>query len=126
MKCDVCGAPVEDGKCTYCGKIFNKNNILGFNQTQNYQQNVGQTNITPPQNIVVNNTIQTKQVHLGKRKDKYVSLLLCIFLGYFGAHKFYEGKNGMGIVYFFTMGLFGIGWIADIIIIATKKNPYYV
>ncbi len=22
MKCDVCGAPVENGKCTYCGKIF--------------------------------------------------------------------------------------------------------
>lgn len=22
MKCDACGAPVENGKCTYCGKVF--------------------------------------------------------------------------------------------------------
>ena len=22
MKCDACGAPVENGRCTYCGKVF--------------------------------------------------------------------------------------------------------
>lgn len=22
MKCDACGAPVQNGKCTYCGKAF--------------------------------------------------------------------------------------------------------
>lgn len=59
-------------------------------------------------------------------KNKYVSLLLCIFLGGFGAHKFYEGKIGMGILYIFTGGLFGIGWIVDIITIVLKPNPYYV
>lgn len=26
MKCDACGAPVEDGRCTYCGKVFPANN----------------------------------------------------------------------------------------------------
>lgn len=25
MKCDACGAPVENGKCTYCGKTFDDN-----------------------------------------------------------------------------------------------------
>ena len=25
MKCDACGAPVENGKCTYCGKVFQEN-----------------------------------------------------------------------------------------------------
>ena len=25
MKCDACGAPVENGKCTYCGKVFENN-----------------------------------------------------------------------------------------------------
>ena len=32
----------------------------------------------------------------------------------------------MGILYLLTCGLFGIGWIVDIIIILTKPNPYYV
>ena len=38
MKCDACGAPVENGKCTYCGKTFNSepktsNNGPQINQT---------------------------------------------------------------------------------------------
>lgn len=40
-------------------------------------------------------------------------VLLAWFLGYFGAHKFYRKKTGMGCLYLFTMGLFGIGWIGD-------------
>ncbi len=46
-------------------------------------------------------------------KDKTISFLLCLFLGIFGAHKFYDGKTGLGVLYFFTGGLFGIGWIVD-------------
>ncbi|MFR8462077.1 MAG: TM2 domain-containing protein [Ruthenibacterium lactatiformans] len=37
-------------------------------------------------------------------------------MGYFGAHKFYEGKVGMGVLYLFTLGLFGIGWFVDLIV----------
>ena len=57
---------------------------------------------------------------------KWVAFVLCLLLGYLGVHKFYEGKAGMGILYLFTAGLFGIGWIVDIISILTKPNPYYV
>lgn len=48
-------------------------------------------------------------------KSKKVALLLCIFLGYFGVHQFYVGKIGKGLLYLFTGGLFGIGWIVDIV-----------
>lgn len=51
-------------------------------------------------------------------KSKVVTLILCIFLGYFGVHRFYTGKIGTGIIYLFTAGIFGIGWIVDIITIA--------
>lgn len=44
-----------------------------------------------------------------------VELCLCLFLGWAGAHKFYEGRIGMGILYLFTLGLFGFGWIIDTI-----------
>lgn len=47
--------------------------------------------------------------------NKTTDLLLCIFLGPLGAHKFYEGKIGTGILYLFTVGLFCVGWISDII-----------
>lgn len=48
-------------------------------------------------------------------KSRTVALLLAIFLGELGAHRFYVGKIGTGILYLCTGGLFGIGWIVDII-----------
>ena len=44
-----------------------------------------------------------------------IDFFLCLFLGYLGIHKFYEKKYGIGILYFFTLGLFSLGWIYDCI-----------
>lgn len=52
-----------------------------------------------------------------KVENPTLELVLCIFLGIFGVHKFYEGKTGLGLVYLFTGGLFGIGWMIDIVIL---------
>ncbi|HHV06537.1 MAG TPA: TM2 domain-containing protein [Anaerolineaceae bacterium] len=57
----------------------------------------------------------SRYVVITSDKKKITALLLCIFLGVFGAHQFYVGKIGKGLLYLFTVGLFGIGWIVDII-----------
>ncbi len=62
----------------------------------------------------------------GKPKNKWVAFFLCLFLGFFGAHMFYEGKIKMGFVWFFTFGFFGIGWLVYLFIYLFKPNPYYV
>ena len=46
-------------------------------------------------------------------KNKWVSLLLCVFLGIFGAHKFYEGRILLGLLYLFTGGFACIGVYDD-------------
>ncbi len=46
---------------------------------------------------------------------KWCKAIVCLLFGFLGVHKFMEKKIGMGILYLFTVGLFGIGWIADIV-----------
>ena len=45
-----------------------------------------------------------------------VGYLLWIF-GFFGAHRFYFGKRVSGTIWFFTLGLFLIGWLIDLFLI---------
>lgn len=47
--------------------------------------------------------------------SKRTRILATIFGGWFGLHKYLDKNIGMGILYTFTCGLFGIGWIYDII-----------
>lgn len=54
-------------------------------------------------------------------KDWVVALLLCIFLGVFGAHQFYTGKIGTGIVQLLTFGGCGIWALVDLIMIITGE-----
>lgn len=63
---------------------------------------------------------------VGKPKNKWVAFFLCLFMGFYGAHKFYEGRIGMGILYLFTAGLFCFGWLVDCVRLLMKPNPYYV
>lgn len=48
-------------------------------------------------------------------KSRKVDTLLCLFLGFAGAHRFYEKKYATGVLWFLTFGLFGIGYLVDFI-----------
>ena len=54
---------------------------------------------------------QQQDTHL-----KSIGYLLWIF-GFLGAHRFYYGKPVTGTIWFFTLGLLGIGWIIDLFLI---------
>ena len=47
--------------------------------------------------------------------------IVCFFLGGLGVHQFMLGNTGKGLLYLFTGGLCGIGWLIDIINICTGK-----
>jgi len=48
--------------------------------------------------------------------SKAIGYILWIF-GFMGAHRFYYGRPVSGTIYFFTLGLFLIGWIVDLFLI---------
>lgn len=48
--------------------------------------------------------------------SKTIGYLAWIF-GFFGAHRFYYGKQITGTIWFFTFGLLGIGWLVDFFLI---------
>lgn len=117
--CKHCGGKIPEAAvvCTLCGcqveevKQADQPNIVINNSNSNVNSNIN-ANITSALGV--------------RTRNKWVALLLCFFLGYFGAHKFYEGKVGTGILYLFTLGLFGIGWFIDCINLLFKPNPYFV
>ncbi len=68
--------------------------------------------------------VRTPGMSPGFRSDKTVSpksrlaaLLLCIFLGGLGIHRFYVGKVGTGVLMILTLGGFGIWVLVDFIMI---------
>jgi TM2 domain-containing membrane protein YozV len=54
---------------------------------------------------------QQQDTHL-----KTIGYVLWIF-GFLGAHRFYYGKPVTGTIWFFTLGLLGIGWLIDLFLI---------
>ena len=114
--CKHCGEKIPEDAvvCTKCGR-----------QVEELKKTSGEQIIINNNNSAVANATAIAGGY-GRLRNKWVALILCIFLGYFGVHKFYEGKVGMGIIYLFTFGLFGIGWAIDTIVLLFKPNPYYV
>lgn len=113
--CKYCGEKIAEDAiiCTHCGR-----QVEELKGSQNPNVIINNTNAN------VNTNINRGYGHAGKPKNKWVSLVLCIFT--VCGHKFYEEKIGMGIIYLLTFGLFGIGWIIDIISLIFKPNPYYI
>lgn len=112
MYCNVCGTELQGANfCPNCGAAagtstapnnnYTSNNYSGGNYAGNYN------NTAPPSGV--------------SRLDYTTMLLLTILVGGLGVHRFYANKIGTGILWLLTGGCFGIGWIVDIVLVATEK-----
>ena len=142
MNCPQCGAPIEPNvsKCKYCGEAFQQ---ASAPQAQpQYQQQYQQPQFQqPPYNQVPYNQVPYNQVPYQQPmaynginpawpiKSKAAAGVLGILLGGIGAHKFYLGKIGMGIVYllFCWTGIPAIvGFIEGIVYLCSNDHNFQV
>ena len=117
--CKYCGGKIPEDAvlCTLCGR-----------QVEELRRDA------PAPQVIINNANTNSNVNenvnnasnVSQKRSKWTAFFLCLFFGFLGAHKFYEGKTGMGILYLLTVGLFGIGWLIDCIALLFKPNPYFV
>ena len=127
--CPNCGARLEvDGSmkkafCQYCGTALlvdqGKRSMEWDNAEEaGYQFERGRMKAQREAQEEVYRSYIYSDGDVNSDKDRVTALLLCFVLGIFGTHHFYAGRTGMGILYIFTAGLFGIGWLVDMILIA--------
>lgn len=126
--CTNCGAEVDahDNFCSCCGHKI-KNSATVDPPTTSSSQTVVVIDREKIKPISPENTSQCR--------NKWIALLLCFCLGFLGAHKFYDGKIFMGIIYFslfVVFGLLGSGFVVGILVfidfisILFRPNPYYI
>lgn len=94
--------------CNNCGKEIDPNQAFCPNCGAPIANNAAPNMNAPQYNNVVNDPTKSD-------KDWLVALLLCIFVGGLGIHRFYVGKTGTGILWLLTAGCFGIGTLVDLI-----------
>jgi TM2 domain-containing membrane protein YozV len=99
MFCKQCGAQMPDGSkfCPACGAVAQGPGAQPPQQPPPYARPAYVANVSP--------------------KSRLAALLLCWFVGVFGIHRFYVGKVGTGLLWLFTLGVFGIGALVDLILI---------
>lgn len=116
--CKHCGMKIAEDAvmCVHCGRQVEELKSVAAQP----QIVINNDNINTNANANLNGMVGARM------KNKWVALVLCLLLGWCGGHKFYEGKAGMGILYLFTFGLFGIGVLIDFIVLLFKPNPYFV
>lgn len=114
MYCIKCGKQIDDNAafCPNCGTKVGGTASVDQARTAPKQEQ-------PVINIVNTNTnTNTASAGFGyAHKKKWVAFFLCFFLGFLGAHRFYVGKAGTGLIWLFTCGLFGFGVLIDLIVI---------
>lgn len=109
--------------CVKCGRKFDESEEIAFYDEKSRRYTCWTCHLCEEQE-------QRKKAQLAQTraarpvtssKSRTVALVLCVLVGYLGIHHFYAGKTGIGVLYLFTAGLFGIGWIVDVVLIATGK-----
>lgn len=131
--CTRCGAvltPKKEKTETQTTKEQSSGNSTSYSQSgnanhsQNGNASYSQTTFSQPYSNnmtspnMANPSYYQQNVAPISAKSRGVAAVLCFWFGFLGIHRFYAGKILTGLLWMFTLGLFGFGSISDFIMIA--------
>ena len=122
FKCGNCGSRKYEKenehiyKCVYCGY-----------QEEVYLQEKNNTDELEANQQALEQQIDELREELEERNERIdrstiIELIVTIVFGQAGIHRFMKGKIITGLLYLFTGGLFGLGWLGDIIKCASRLS----
>lgn len=113
MICRTCGKQIDQGAavCTGCGMMAGKGD--------RFCHNCG-VETRPEQDFCIKCGVKLHGAG-SSEYDWLTTLLLAIFAGTFGVHRFYTGHIAIGVVQLLTGGGCGIWYLVDIVLIATGQ-----
>lgn len=115
-------------KCAYCGEIEEiiyektkapeepkaaKSETINQNSSRKTQEDI-EINRVPHKSE--DKRFEEKPKDFTSLKKSIITFVVCIIFGYLGIHRFMQRKFITGMIYFFTFGLFCVGWGIDCII----------
>ena len=130
MKCYYHDNKEVVAACTECGRFICEECKVNINgkavcktciENGVFEANKGYQYKESKYNTEAQHGYNNCDVNKSTQKSWLVTLLLCLFVGTIGVHRFYVGKIGTGILQLITFGGFGIWTLVDFILIACKK-----
>ena len=107
------GISTPNKRLDYLTRLYAKANTPQSDTPLGYSQFNTKNNANNKEGVSMNEatTPETETAPVAAESDKRIlpAFILCFFLGIFGAHRFYAGKIGTGILHLITLGALGIG-----------------
>jgi len=79
-----------------------------------YHKKTNLQNTTPKTKQIKEEFEEKDAVIRRETKKKTTCAVLCFLLGLLGVHRFYVGKVATGFIWLISLGLFGVGWVIDL------------
>lgn len=117
LKCEYCGTPRHKGeiKCPACGAYYpdtdhleekEKNPVVIYDETGGTGRNA---------DPYADETPAFNNPRVKKLTNAILFFAVTLFFGIIGVHRFMKGKILTGILWLCTAGLFGVGYVVDLI-----------